>query len=334
MRRAGLWLLKAGYVLVAVALILVILEMAARFIGLGEPILYYNDAWGGARPLPNQQVERLAGATVTIDANGYRSARSETAGALRILYLGDSVTWGGTSLNDDAVFSEVAADGLRARGRAVYAMNAGVNGTALVNHAEIFLHHADSVDAVVWLFPWGDVLRNYSTVGLLMPARFKPRFALVEVVDHLIFRYWIESLRERRAPEQEFHQPDVPTGRETFYDQVMAERKRKNLAAARAVVAEAWRRRVPLIIGVTPVRSGERLEALPAEAVMFLDEIVGPGVMRLDVFRLLERRTEGIAPLFIDHVHFSAAGHRVVGEALTHALTAALDAPTTAAPLQ
>ena len=61
-------------------------------------------------------------------------------------------------------------------------MNPGVNGTSLVNHTEIFWHEIESTDVVVWLFPWGDVLRAYSAGGSLWPACFQPQFALGEVV--------------------------------------------------------------------------------------------------------------------------------------------------------
>ena len=191
-------LLIGAYLLALAFCTLSLLEIAVRYIGFGDPILYYNAAWGGLRPIPGQQVERLAGVTVTVDDNGYRSAHPETQGSLRVLFLGDSVTWGGSRVDDSALFTEVAADVLRRQGGSVYAMNAGVNGTSLVNQAEIFSHLSDvPIDVLVWLFPWSDVERSYAALGFLWPPRFKPRFALVEVVDHLIFRFWLNAFREK-----------------------------------------------------------------------------------------------------------------------------------------
>ena len=309
-------LLKAAYMVLVTALILLVLEAVAIWLGLGDPVLYYNDAWGGLRPLPNQQVERLRGATVTIDANGFRSAQPASPGALRILYIGDSVTWGGTSVTDIAVFTEVAADVLRADGQEVYAMNAGVNGTSLVNQAEVFHRHADEADAVVWLFPWGDVERTYAVVGALWPARYRPRFALVEAVDHVLFRFWTNLLRERPPPAHDFRTPEGPAGYEAFFADVLAARQAKNLDAARAVVAEAQRRNLPIILGVTPYRDGPRLEPLTDDARHFIEDMEALGVPIFDASAVLEQASGDMEPLFIDHVHFEVAGHRAVGEAL------------------
>jgi hypothetical protein len=88
MRRGLLWV---GYSFLVALLLLVTLEVTARWLGFGTPVLYYNAAWGGMRPLPGQQLKRLKGATVTIDENGFRTARPERPDALRVLFLGDSV---------------------------------------------------------------------------------------------------------------------------------------------------------------------------------------------------------------------------------------------------
>ena len=63
--------------LVAVGLVAVLLlgamELGARALGLGDPILYYSTVEGGVRPLARQASERVGGARVTIDENGFRS---------------------------------------------------------------------------------------------------------------------------------------------------------------------------------------------------------------------------------------------------------------------
>ena len=148
-------LLRVLYVVLIVVGGIVLLELVARKLGLGDPIIYYNAAWGGVRPLPNQQVTRLNQAQTTIDKNGFRTSVPESGVAFRILYLGDSVTWGGSSVSDTELFSEVASDALRQQGLAIYTMNAGVNGTSLMNQADIYEQLKDSVDAIVWNIPMG-----------------------------------------------------------------------------------------------------------------------------------------------------------------------------------
>lgn len=327
-------LLKVGYVVVVTIVGLCVLEGAARYLGLGDPVLYYNDVWGGLRPLPNQHVSRLKGATVTVDANGFRTPVPEQPDSLRILYLGDSVTWGGTSIDDTALFTEVAADVLRAQGRPVYAMNSGVVGTSLLNHKGVFQEYDGKLDAVVWLFPWGDVKRSFAHIGASHSSRYKPRFALVEIIDYIVPRYWERISRVAPSHKDDFRQIQCTAGDKSFFQKMLAKRKERNLEAVRDVVAEAKRRGVPVVLGVTPYRQGDALEPLPPEAVSFLDEIAAAGVTVFDVSAALAQAPEGIEACYLDLAHLSTEGHRVVGQALGEKLDEVLQQDASQLPAQ
>jgi hypothetical protein len=194
-------------------------------------------------------------------------------------------------------------------------MNAGVNATGLVNHAEIFLRAvpADSVDVLVWLFPWLDVRRSYATVSYLWPPVAKPRFALVEVVDHLVHRFWIRFLRETRTSAGDG--VDADADRTDASDRGLA-RQARNLEAARAVAAEARRRQVPVVIGVTPLRRGDVLAPLSEEAIAFLREAEASGAHVFDATAALGGVGADVSRHYYDHVHFSETGHRAIGVAL------------------
>lgn len=324
---------KVSCVLVISLLGLLVLEGAARRLGLGDPVLYYNDAWGGMRPLPNQKHTRLGGAVVTVDANGYRTAVPDAPGAKKVLYLGDSLTWGGTSVDDANLFSEVAANVLRDKGQPVYAMNSGVNATALVNHAEIFQHLVDQngeLNAVVWVFPWGDVFRTYASGGPMFPAHYKPDFALVEVIDYLITKYWSVMFRDVPATTDDFLTPNRPAGQAlSFEEKCTQERITRNLNAVRGVVAEAQRRGIPIVIGVSPYRDGDSLAPIPKEAAEFLHEMAKAGAIVIDVSAALTDKSSGAKGVYLDHVHLSVEGHRRVGRALGETLDQALRAKGT-----
>jgi len=130
-----------------------VLEFAARALGAGDPILYYNASEGGMRPLPDQRITRGQDKYVTVDSNGFRSAATDTS-AMKILYLGDSVTWGGTKIDDSDTFaartSLLIGEEL---GKTVYSMNAAVNGHSLMNQSDIYFDNDIAPDLVVWLFP-------------------------------------------------------------------------------------------------------------------------------------------------------------------------------------
>jgi len=322
--RQRILIFKTLFVLAVCVLTAVILEVTARFIGFGDPIIYYNAAWGGIRPLPGQQVERLKGITVTIDGNGFRTATPKVQGALRILYLGDSVTWGGSSVDDTMLFTEVAADVLRARGLKVYAMNAGVNGSSLMNQADIYLHSQDSVDVLVWLFPWGDVHRAYATAGYLWPPTKKPRFALVEAIDHIIRVYWLTSFRTggQGAPEEYIH-PEVPYGYEEFFDRVLPDRFRRNLDALDEALSKALSKGIPVIVGITPEQTEAHLVPNPTKAIELLRNLEARGVHIMDLHSVIGAAAD-IESVYIDNIHFNSRGHRLIGEALGKELTAIL----------
>lgn len=326
-RRIKLALLKSAYILVVVLIGLAVLEVAARLMGLGDPIVYYSDAWGGSRPVPNQRVTRLGGATVTVDGNCFRTPVAEEPGALRILFLGDSVTWGGSTIDDPQLYTEVAADVFRAQKRPVYAMNAGVNGTSLRNHAERFQKQGENLDALVWLFPWGDTLRNYASGGQISPPRYKPKLALVEPIDYFITHYWLRFSRDAPARQEDFIRPERPDEQPEFFDNVMKERVARNLDAVREVLAEAKQRGVPVVIGVTPYRKGDELEELPPDAVAFLDVIAAAGATVFDVSAALSAEPEGIEQCYIDRAHFTARGHQAVGKALGAMLEKLIESP-------
>lgn len=110
-------------------------ELVARWIGLGEPIVYSTNAAFRYAPAPSQQVNRRGGASVTIGPEGLRGAEA-WAGAAdhRILFVGDSVTWGGTNTDDDKTFADRTCTELEARLDENFVCgNAGVNGYGTEN---------------------------------------------------------------------------------------------------------------------------------------------------------------------------------------------------------
>lgn len=116
------------------ALVAAALEIGLRLVlGFGAPILYDNPYACGYRPLPNQRVNRTAGREVRINNLGMRARRDWPAarppGERGILYLGDSVTHGGSFVDDADTFAERGGASLAGRsGRAVRVGNAAVNG--------------------------------------------------------------------------------------------------------------------------------------------------------------------------------------------------------------
>jgi lysophospholipase L1-like esterase len=128
---------KAAFTLVLALLMLSPVtgaEIAARWMGLGDPVVYRTNAAYRYAPAPDQKLRRR-GATVTIGREGLRGSEDWSGPAdHRILFVGDSVTWGGTSIDDDKTFADRTCAELEARlGRAFVCGNAGVNGYGTEN---------------------------------------------------------------------------------------------------------------------------------------------------------------------------------------------------------
>lgn len=124
-------------------------EAYLRWLGLGDAIVYERNTSYRYAPAPNQHVTRRHGASVTIDSVGLRGVQDWTSPAdQRVLFLGDSVTWAGTGIDDHEMFSSVACARLATMlGLHVVCGNAGVNGYGTDNMARRLIYDGRIRDA-------------------------------------------------------------------------------------------------------------------------------------------------------------------------------------------
>jgi len=121
--------------LIALTLSLVLVELALRFaVGLGDPLLYRSSPLFGYRLKENQLVNRR-GVQINVNNLGLRAETDwDSSRTGKILFLGNSVTFGGTSLSNADLFSHTAVAGLPG----FVSGNGGVNGWGVENiHALI-----------------------------------------------------------------------------------------------------------------------------------------------------------------------------------------------------
>ncbi len=79
-----------------------------RALNLGEPIVYdSHDLWGYS-PRENRIYERFDGNIVTINNIGARSVKNWNVEGNNILFLGDSVTYGGSYISDNQTFASLS----------------------------------------------------------------------------------------------------------------------------------------------------------------------------------------------------------------------------------
>jgi len=103
-----------------------------KFYGLGSPILYASSKQFGYKIKPNQNVKRK-GNNILINESGMRSSNKwkDENGKFKILFFGDSVTYGGSLVNNNELFSEKICDKLNKNEINYLCGNYGTNGYSI-----------------------------------------------------------------------------------------------------------------------------------------------------------------------------------------------------------
>lgn len=178
------------------------LEWGAKtFFGLGNVVLYDTHPLYGYRPRPHQHVSRGNNIAIHINNLGLRAENDwdpETHN--KILFLGDSVTYGGSYISNTQLFSHLATQTLAG----YEAGNAGVNGWGVSNVcAFIKAAHFLPADIYVSVFPEGDFYRGINRIGGQPFWTVSPRYALEELLY-----YGIYQLQLRKNPATETYTED------------------------------------------------------------------------------------------------------------------------------
>ena len=106
------------------------LELFCRyFLNLGKPVIYEPSILWGYSPKPNQNTKRFRNSEITIDNNGTRSLYKWNDKKQRIVFFGDSVTYGGSYMDDKKTFSHLVCENLKK----FSCFNAGVNAYGVLN---------------------------------------------------------------------------------------------------------------------------------------------------------------------------------------------------------
>jgi lysophospholipase L1-like esterase len=303
---------RAAWVFAGLAAILAAGELAGRALGLHTPVLYEATAYG-YRIAPNQDIRRF-GSRVFINAQGLRSepiAPAPSAGVLRVLCIGDSITYGGTLTDQRETYPYLLQRMLEERGLRAEVLNASAPGWALQN-------------AEGWLRAHGTIGSNVVVVEVATHDLFQPKAASETVDNHpsfpsrppalaleeLLFRYVLPRLLGARSVAD----PGVRLDSRSDADVNRAITTLEHMhALVRAGSASM------IVLAVEQPAALEPTDPLTRAAKLALRDAMS----RLDVpVVTTSRRIEqqGGTALFHDGLHPNARGNRVLAEILARAL--------------
>lgn len=301
----------------ALLFILIISEIFLKtFSGLGNPPLYELSPLYGYRLKGKQVIEPrggmgfLYGARLSTNNLGIRAAAEWDANpAGKILFIGDSVTYGGQYVADGQLFSSIAGGWLAGW----QAGNSGNNAWGVENIVGLLLDHDFSpAEVVVTCLLEGDFYRGLTRASSLPLWTEQPRFALQNLMMHIIWR-----TNESRYGTS----IDAVIRDEVHLDQIT------NRAARRLKELDdhLQDRQVKHFIFVLPTRSQivdneppdprvkEAIRRYGIDARYLLPELM-----------TLERDATKRRKWFHDEVHLEAAGHFAYGTLIGSALAKAL----------
>ncbi len=140
---------------------LFITEFYLKQIGLGKPISYDSDFIYGYAPKINQKKNRLKSSTVTINNVGLRSLEDwNSTSKDKILFIGDSITYGGSYIDDKKIFSHLVCEKIKD----FVCGNAGVNAYSVINMVMRlrFDERINDADIIIITVAPGDFYREYA----------------------------------------------------------------------------------------------------------------------------------------------------------------------------
>ncbi|MEQ9639860.1 MAG: SGNH/GDSL hydrolase family protein [Alphaproteobacteria bacterium] len=316
------WLL---IVVVPLALVLAASELVLRAIGLGDPVLYDAHPAYGYAPHPNQQRERRRGAVVTIDSRGLRTPVDwRQPAAHHILFIGDSVTYGGSYVDDRELFSEQVCAGLAAHHDIeANCGNAGVNAYGVENMAARLAATDFGADMIVAVVLPGDALRGLNRLEGL-PFHQSPMPPLLSATTEAAIFAWRFAKTRLRRWTTSSAAPVAPTSAEQVEraarrTEIIDRRLDTLIEVLRLHRADGTR----VLLVLTPGRvavSGD--DPLTNE---IHDRLAATGLPYLDMRPHL--RGADLDRLYYDAVHLNPPGHALYGEVLTARIATELAAP-------
>jgi len=292
-------------------------EMSLKtFSGLGNPPLYELSPLYGYRLKPNQVIEPRGGlsflyaARMTTNNLGLRAAGQWDANPEgKILFLGDSVTYGGQYINDAQLFSSVAGNALPGW----QVGNGGINAWGVENIVGLVMDYGFTpASVVVTCVIEGDFYRGLTRASSLPLWTEQPRFAIQDLLMNLIWR-----VNESRYGSS----IDAVVQDASHLDKIVDRAARRLSGLDRYLARQGVRHFVFILPSREEMVAGESSDPRVAQA---LTRYGIEAVYLLPKLARLEPDLEKRREWYHDVVHLEVPGHRAYGALIGETLSRAL----------
>ena len=188
------------FIFIFLSIVTIITELYLSKLGLGDPVRYDSNFIYGYAPKENQSKIRLKGSKVTINDVGLRSVINwKNNNSKKIIFFGDSITYGGSYIDDEETFSYLICK----KTENYICGNAGVNAYSIINMVmrSRFDKRYGDVDKIVFLVAPGDFYRDYADSQTAHFYLNQKKFFLPAIMEALSFvatRYDINNYLSKK----------------------------------------------------------------------------------------------------------------------------------------
>ena len=173
--------------------ILFVVEILLKILGFGNPVVYHNKE--NYFPKSNQDVIRFKGAKVKINEFGMRTNYNwkNTNDKYKILFFGDSVTFGGSYIDNKDLFSEKLCELIKKS----ICGNYGVNGYKIHNINVRVQDIIKKIDFDHLIIVVSDSIEdgrsNFIDFPFYENFNYKLFKSTFEIVNHILFKYKLKN---------------------------------------------------------------------------------------------------------------------------------------------
>ena len=187
-------------------------ELYLQHIGLGNPIRYDSNYIYGFAPKENQKKQRFNKSIVSINDVGLRSQINwKDNKKNKIVFLGDSITYGGSYIDDKETFSYLVCQ----KSNKFICGNAGVNAYSIINIVmrSRYDYRFNDSQKFVFLVAPGDFYREYVSANSLHFYLNKKKFlfpAITEAINFVSIKYDLNNYISKFDDTNELYIKDKP----------------------------------------------------------------------------------------------------------------------------